>query len=415
MISQSAHLPSAFVRLAWSNLAAQSAEQIALAAAAIVAVIALGAREAEVGLLQMALTLPFLLFAIPAGLLADRISRPRLMVWSEGLRAASLLAILCFVESGLVTWPLLAFLGALAACGTVAYSVATPAFVPSLVPPTALPAANARIELARTLAFTGGPAIGGALIGSVGAGTAFAAAAGLSLVAVMLLAGLHENPRPRHADRRPLRDMTEGLAFVARHALLRPILLTQLVFSTAFFLVLTIFVPYAVRHLGLTASGIGLTLGFYGAGMVVGALLATTILRRLPFGIVVGIGPIAGLAASLLMALTIWVPTPWLAALSLFVFGVGPILWVVSTTTLRQAVTPPPLLGRVSAVSVLTQGARPLGAALAALIGGIFGAEACLLVAVLGFAAQAAIIWTSPAVDLLRQPAMDELAVAMRP
>ena len=75
MISQSAHLPSAFVRLAWSNLAAQSAEQIALAAAAIVAVIALGARKAEVGLLQMALTLPFLLFAIPAGLLADRISR----------------------------------------------------------------------------------------------------------------------------------------------------------------------------------------------------------------------------------------------------------------------------------------------------------------------------------------------------
>ena len=198
---------------------------------------------------------------------------------------------------------------------------------------------------------------------------------------------------------------------MAGHALLRPILLTQLVFSTAFFLVLTIFVPYAVRHLGLTASGIGLTLGFYGAGMVVGALLATAILRRLPFGIVVGIGPIAGLAASLLMALTIWVPTPWLAALSLFVFGVGPILWVVRTTTLRQAVTPPPLLGRVSGVSVLTQGARPLGAALAALIGGMFGAEACLLVAVLGFAAQAAIIWTSPAVDLLRQPAMDELAV----
>ena len=88
------------------------------------------------------------------------------------------------------------------------------------------------------------------MIGSVGAGTAFAAAAGLSLVAVMLLAGSDQNPRPGHADRRPLRDMTEGLAFVARHALLRPILLTQLVFSTAFFLVLTIFVPYAVRHLG---------------------------------------------------------------------------------------------------------------------------------------------------------------------
>jgi predicted MFS family arabinose efflux permease len=284
------------------------------------------------------------------------------------------------------------------------------------VPPAALASANARIELARTLAFTGGPAIGGALIGWVGAGTAFGAATGLSLVAVMLLAGLREDPRPVLADRKPLRDMLDGLAFVARHSLLRPILLTQFVFSTAFFLVLTIFVPYAVRHLGMTASGIGLTLGFYGAGMVAGAILATAIMRRLPFGIVVGIGPIAGLAASLLMVLTIWVPTPWLAALSLFVFGAGPILWVVSTTTLRQAVTPPPLLGRVSAVSVLTQGARPLGAALAAFIGGMFGAEACLLLAVLGFAAQAAIIWTSPAVGLLRQPQMTgEMSLATCP
>ena len=118
--------------------------------------------------------------------------------------------------------------------------------------------------------------------------------------------------------------------------------------------------------------------------------------------------------ASLLMALTIWVPTPWLAALSLFVFGAGPILWVVSTTTLRQAVTPPPLLGRVSAVSVLTQGSATSRRGFGGAHRRYVRRRACLLVAVLGFAAQAAIIWTSPAVDLLRQPAMDEIAVAMR-
>ncbi|MFN5456381.1 MAG: hypothetical protein ACK5BX_35060, partial [Bradyrhizobium sp.] len=65
-------LPTGFHRLAWSNLVAQSAEQIALAAAPIVAVLALGVGEGETGLLQMALTAPFVLFAIPAGLLADR-------------------------------------------------------------------------------------------------------------------------------------------------------------------------------------------------------------------------------------------------------------------------------------------------------------------------------------------------------
>ena len=69
------HLPPTFNRLAWSNLAAQSAEQIALAAAPIVAVLMLGVGEGQTGLLQTALTLPFILFAIPAGLFADRISR----------------------------------------------------------------------------------------------------------------------------------------------------------------------------------------------------------------------------------------------------------------------------------------------------------------------------------------------------
>jgi len=123
-------LPPTFNRLAWSNLAAQSAEQIALAAAPIVAVLLLGVGEGQTGLLQTALTLPFILFAIPAGLLADRISRRWLMVGSEALRAAALAGILLLIWLRLLTMPLLALLGFAAVCGTVVYSVATPALVP---------------------------------------------------------------------------------------------------------------------------------------------------------------------------------------------------------------------------------------------------------------------------------------------
>ncbi|MGA7807262.1 MFS transporter, partial [Bradyrhizobium sp.] len=147
------HLPPTFNRLAWSNLAAQSAEQIALAAAPIVAVLSLGVGEGQTGLLQTALTAPFILFAIPAGLLTDRISRRVLMAAAEALRAVALIAILLLIWFGALTLPALAVLGFLAVCGTVAYSVAAPALVPSLVSPEALPAANARIELARTIAF----------------------------------------------------------------------------------------------------------------------------------------------------------------------------------------------------------------------------------------------------------------------
>ena len=126
-------LPATFNRLAWSNLAAQSAEQIALAAAPIVAVLLLGVGEGQTGLLQTALTLPFILFAIPAGLLADRISRRWLMAGSEALRAAALAGILLLIWLGQMTLPLLSLLGFIAVCGTVAYSVAAPALVPSLV------------------------------------------------------------------------------------------------------------------------------------------------------------------------------------------------------------------------------------------------------------------------------------------
>src|ERR1700758_1481435 len=155
----SPRLPPTFNRLAWSNLAAQSAEQIALAAAPIVAVLSLGVGEGRTGLLQTALTLPFILFAIPAGLLADRISRRWLMAGAEVLRAIALLAILALIAFGLLTLPLLGLLGFIAVCGTVVYSVAAPALVPSLVGPQLLPAANARIELARTVAFASGPAL----------------------------------------------------------------------------------------------------------------------------------------------------------------------------------------------------------------------------------------------------------------
>jgi predicted MFS family arabinose efflux permease len=399
-------LPKTFNRLAWSNLAAQSAEQIALAAAPIVAVLMLGVGEGQTGLLQTALTLPFILFAIPSGLLADRFSRRWLMAGSEALRATALAGILLLIWFNLINMPLLALLGFVAVCGTVAYSVAAPALVPSLVTSVQLPAANARIELARTVAFASGPALGGVLVGWVGAAPAFGFAAALSVIAVVLLSGVYEPERAPAPRRHPWQETKEGAVFVMRHEYLRPVFITQFIFNTASFLLLAVFVPYAVRHLGLSATGVGATLAMYGVGMVVGALAATRVMQRVPFGIVIGLGPIAGFAAASVMVLTIFFPSPVLASLSFFLLGAGPILWVISTTTLRQSVTPPSLLGRVSAINIMSYGARPLGSALGAIVGGLYSAEACLLLAAAIFAAQVLVIWISPAVALARQPEM---------
>ena len=115
------------------------------------------------------------------------------------------------------------------------------------------------------------------------------------------------------------------------------------------------------------------------------------------------------------MALTTVIATPLLAGLSFFLLGVGPILWVISTTTLRQSVTPPSLLGRVSAINIMSYGARPVGSALGAIVGGLYSAEACLYLAVAIFGAQALVILMSPAVSLAQQPQMvGEPAKALR-
>jgi MFS family permease len=400
-------LPPSVARLVWSNLAAQSAEQIGLAAGPIVAVLMLGAGAGASGLLQTAQTLPFLLMSIPAGLLADRVARARLMAAGETLRVLSLAAILALFASGTLSLPLLAALGFVGACGTVAYGVSAPALVPALVERRDLPHVNSRIELARTTAFAAGPAVGGALVGWIGGGAAFATATASSLVAVILLSGIREPERAAAPKRHPLRDIAEGIGFVGRHPLLRPIFLTQTIFNVGYFAIFAVYAPYAIHHLGLDATGVGLTLGCLGAGMVLGAFFAARLMRTLVIGTVIAIGPLAGFAASLLMVTTVWAPSAILAGTAFFLMGAGPILWVVSTTTLRQTVTPPALLGRVTAINSLAYGARPIGAAIGAAIGGWWNAEACLVVAAGGFLVQALVILASPAPRLARLPGTD--------
>src|SRR6202011_3008969 len=144
-------------------------------------------------------------------------------------------ATLLLIWFGLLTLPLLALAGFIAVCGTVTYSVAAPALVPSLVSPQLLPAANARIELARTIAFASGPALGGVLVGWTGAAPAFGFAAALSVIAVVLLSGIYEPARAPAPRRHPLQETREGAVFVLHHPLLRPVFVTQFIFNTASF------------------------------------------------------------------------------------------------------------------------------------------------------------------------------------
>ena len=292
-MTRAGDLPPIFRPLAGANLAAQAAEQISLAAVPIVAVLAFDAGAREVGLLAAAQSLPFLLLAPPLGLWADRASRRRMMVSTEALRvvAMALLAALLMLGPGAgLSITALAVLGFVGAVGTVAFSVAAPAMIPTLVPRAAWAQANGRLEMARSLAFAAGPALAGAVVAATGGGTAFALAALLSAAAVLLLRKLPDEAQPLSASlvsgaqprRSPLADLREGAGFVWHDRWLRPVMLTAVVWHLSWMVLQAAYVPHAMQNLGLGAGGVGLTLSLYGAGMVLGALAAPRLMAQQP-------------------------------------------------------------------------------------------------------------------------------------
>jgi predicted MFS family arabinose efflux permease len=397
---------NALTTLSWCNLAAQSAEQISLAAVPIVAVMALQAGPGQIGALTTAQTLPFLLLSIPMGVLADRWSRSRLMVVAECVRALSLLALCIIVSSGTLSLAALAVLGFIGAAGTVGFSVAAPALVPSLVTHGLLARANARLELARSAAFAAGPALAGALVAWAGASTAFVAATVLSMGAALWLLRIPASPPAAAPTRHVLDDLRHGALLVWRDPLLRPVMWTAVVWNLAWFVLQAAYVPYAMRHLGLSAETVGFTLGCYGAGMLIGAALATRLTRALPFGVAVLLGPLMSVLAAGAMLATLWWPHAAPAALSFVLFGAGPLMWTVTTTTLRQTLVPGRVLGQVSAIFLtVNAGARPLGAAIGGVVGSLWGESACLALAAAGFVVQALLISGSPVRVLRHLPA----------
>ena len=393
MSADASALPPAFHKLAFSNLMAQSAEQLTLAAVPIVAVLMLQAGPGEIGVIAAVQSLPFLLLSIPLGLLADRMSRKKLMLISELLRVFALLVLIAGMLLEQITVPLLACVGFLASVGTVGFSVSAPSLVPALVGSQHLAKANGRLELARSMAFAGGPALAGALIAWMGASTSFVLSLMMSLAAVGFLRQIQEPHRQAATDRHPWLELKDGAHFVWASELLRPILFTSVAWNVSWFVLQAIYVPYAIRTLGMSSSEVGVTLACYGIGMILGSLMASRIVARIPFGVAILLGPFFSVAAAIVMALTHWVPAFAVAGAAYFLFGFGPIIWTITSTTLRQSVTPNTMMGRVTAINIVAgTGARPLGALLGGFVGEMGSDLTSLLVVVAGFALQAIVI-----------------------
>jgi len=143
--------------------------QVAQLAVPLLAVVSLHASAGQVGLLGAAQWLPFLLIALPVGVLVDRRRRRPLLVAAEGIRVIGTSAIILLGVAHVLTLPALLLLTAVVGCGAVVFEVAYQSFLPSVVPRERLDVANSRLQATEATALVAGPGFGGLLVQLLGA------------------------------------------------------------------------------------------------------------------------------------------------------------------------------------------------------------------------------------------------------
>ncbi|MEV4473023.1 MFS transporter [Nonomuraea sp. NPDC049504] len=310
-------------------------------------------------------TLPWVLFGVLGGALVDRWDRRRTMWITDAGRAALLAVPAVAAAFDVLTVPLLAVVAFLLALGGLFFDTAATAYLPDLLgrDPARLERANARLRGAQTAAsgFAGPPA-GSALL-ALGRSVPLVADAVSFAVSAVLVRSLPAVPRPVAGARESLlRQARAGASYVFKDRLLLGLALRPAVGNVAFLAVETVLALFAHERLGIGTFGFGLLLTAEAAGGLLGAGIATFLGRLLGTGTALTCtAAIEGLAILGLAA----APNAYVAGLALAVCGAGMGATMVLAPSLRQAIVPAHLMGRVASTSrMLAMCAAPLGAVL---------------------------------------------------
>jgi len=346
-----------------------------------------------IGAVGVALTLPWLLFALPSGAVADRTDRRRLMVGADLVRAACLGLLAVVVLTGRASIPVLLVVFFVTTSADTVFHNAAQAALPMVVDRDGLPRANARFQTVQIAGTTlVGPPLGGVLFAAAAAAP-FAVDAASFAVSGALLATLPGRLRPeRTGDPSTIRaDIAEGARWLLGHRVLRTIcwvLTLENIVEVAGFVMLVLL---ARQELGLDARGYGLLLAGFAVGGLGGAAVAERLHRRVgDAGSLVG--STAGMAGA--WALLAAATRPVLAGLALVAYGFAAVWWNVVTASFRQAVVPERLQGRVnSAYRLASWGASSLGAAAGGVVAASLGLRAVYAGAAVVIALLAVVLW----------------------
>jgi MFS family permease len=377
-----------FLKLWVGDTISQFGSQITALAIPLTAALLLGATPFEMGLLGTVEMLPFLLISLPAGVWVDRMPRRRVLISGDLVRAVALGTIpaVWFVRPELLGMPWLYAIGIVVGTATVFFDSAYQAYLPSLVERDQLIEGNQKLEVSRSTAQLTGPGVAGALIAWLSAPVTIALDAVsfvVSAAAVLAIRKTEPAPEPRPAGERPsfVAEIREGLAVITGSPVLRSIAACTSTSNLSTSIAFAAFILFMTQDLALDPARIGLIFAVGNIGGLAGALIA----GRVPK--IIGTGP-AIIGAAAFGTAFLWLnaaATPETAVPLLILTGltsqIGNQVYNVNQVSLRQAITPDRLQGRMNAsMRFIVWGTIPIGTMVGGILATAIGVRQAVLV-----------------------------------
>jgi len=374
----------------------------------LTAIVVLEATTFQVGLLQATGTASAALVGLFAGVIVDRTSRKPLLVWANLGRALLAFSIPLAAALGVLRieqlYTVAFFSGALGILSMVAGA----AFLPSMLETQQLVEGNSKLGTTESAAMIAGPGLSGALVQLLSAPLTILIDAVSFLISAVFVWQIRAPEVLIEKEKRNVwTEIGEGLRFVYGHRILRPLAESIALYFLFRQIVLTLFTLYAIRELHLEPFLLGVIFSALGFGFLLGALLVKPITNRFGIGrtmiganflniFAVALVPLASGATTFIVALLI---------ISHFFHALGVQLNGINLMSLRQAITPNHLQGRMTAsFRFVNVGMMMFGALIAGALGELIGLRETLIIGAVGMVAPFLRLLFSPARNLSEQP-----------
>jgi MFS family permease len=399
-----------FLKLWSAETVSQLGSQVTGLALPLVAIITLHVSAFEVALLGVVEFAPFVLVSLPAGVWVDRLPRRPILIVGDLGRAALLASVpIAYAFDALTIWQLYG-VGFVFGVLTVFFDVAYQSYLPSLVPREHLIEGNSKLEISRSAAQLGGPALAGGLIEVLTAPVAVFVDAVSFVGSGLFVLGIRK--REQAPERAPGRspfagmraELSEGLRYVLGHRHLRWIAASTATFNFFGNVMNAILLVYIVRTLGLGPGTIGLILAVGNVGYLVGAVISGRTARWIGVGPTIVLGSALGAAALLVPVAPESDPIPFLIGYMLLI-GLGLPLYNITQVSFRQAITPERLQGRMNSVMrFIVWGVIPVGTLLGGVIASAIDLRAAIWIGAVGNSLAFLPVLLSPVRSLREMP-----------